>query len=517
MRLTTIFAISLASLLCIIMPQQTPAETATQAEMELICRNWLSYMVYQRETWAGKTRPEIVDVHEITEGDTLLALCFSISPCGFVVVPILKELPPIKAYSQEHMLDVNQRVGFPQLLREVLLHRIRLYAKIYGSLNVAQPPVGDVLLGREHRMRWDQFLRSEQEFETALAQGKFSSLTQAGPLLSTSWHQGSPYNDSCPMGDGGRCVVGCVATAAAQILKYWNWPRCGTGSYSYTWNGDQSCGGNVGGETLSATFSDEYDWQNMPDSCDSGCASGDSAALAELCYEVGVAFQMDYGACGSGAWTAMALTVFPVFFRYSSFIDKENRSNHMASQWFSIIQTEINSGRPMQYRIHGHSIVCDGWRYGTGQSEYHLNYGWGGPHTAWFTIDNIYCPWPGCDPLVEYMIRYIMPEPPALIRGDANADSAISLGDAIYVLRYISLPGSPAPPCMDAADYDDDGSIGVSDATSTLRYLYVPGAPDPPAPFPNCGQDPTPDELGCQLHPCTPGKYTGNVEMEPAR
>ena len=44
-------------------------------------------------------------------------------------------------------------------------------------------------------------------------------------LVSTKWNQGSPYNNLCPYDDaeGERTVTGCVATAMAQMMKYWNY------------------------------------------------------------------------------------------------------------------------------------------------------------------------------------------------------------------------------------------------------------------------------------------------------
>jgi hypothetical protein len=118
---------------------------------------------------------------------------------------------------------------------------------------------------------------------------------------------------------------------------------------------------------------------------------------------------MDYGRCNSTAWTYDALTVFPTYFRYSDTIEREDRSAHSATTWFNLIQAEINAGRPMQYRISGHSIVCDGWRDTGGLNQYHMNYGWGDAFTTWYTIDNLYCNWSGCDPMVEYVIRNIIP------------------------------------------------------------------------------------------------------------
>lgn len=515
MHVITIFIIILTILLSVPIGEVVRAEIATEEEMELVCQNWLSYMVYQKAAWAEGIRPHILKVDEIVENDTVLARCFSITPKGFVVVPVLKELPPIKAYSDEYELDINERVGFAQLLRDVLLHRIRLYAKIYGSLDAVQPAAGDVLLGREHREEWSRLSKGRQEFESDLRENKFPVLTQVGPLLTTSWHQSSPYNNLCPMGDGGRCVVGCVATAAAQIMKYWNWPPYGTGSHSYMWDGDDSCDGPVGGGLLSATFSDPYDWENMPDDCDLGCSQEEEDALAELCYEVGVAFEMDYGVCGSGTWTFMALTVFPTYFKYQSSIDREDRDEHTATEWFSIIQAEIDSGRPIQYRIHRHSIVCDGWRDTGGQNQYHMNYGWGGSFNAWYTIDNLYCPWEGCDPMVEYMIRNIIPDM-LFIRGDADSNMVVDMPDAVWILKYKFVPGSLPPSCMRAGDADDDGSVGMPDAVYILRYKFIPGSPPPPAPFPDCGVDLTPDELGCNAHPCMVG-YTMGKEIKSMR
>ncbi len=53
------------------------------------------------------------------------------------------------------------------------------------------------------------------------------------------WHQGSPYNDWCPVltpGHDEHCVVGCVATASAQIMYYWRWPNTGEGTGGTEYN-----------------------------------------------------------------------------------------------------------------------------------------------------------------------------------------------------------------------------------------------------------------------------------------
>ena len=65
-------------------------------------------------------------------------------------------------------------------------------------------------------------------------------------------------------------------------------------------------------------------------------------------------------------------------------------------------------------------------------------------------------------------------------RGDANADGAVNLSDAVYTLSYL-FEGATEPPCLKAADSDDSGGVNLSDALVTLNFLYGGGSA-PPAP-----------------------------------
>ncbi|MBN1421483.1 MAG: hypothetical protein JXP34_22100, partial [Planctomycetes bacterium] len=100
---------------------------------------------------------------------------------------------------------------------------------------------------------------------------------------------------------------------------------------------------------------------------------------------------------------------------------------------------------------------------------------------------------------------------PAFVRGDANRDERLDLGDALSILNYlfapdsVFVPGSPPLPCLDAADINDSGGLDLADAVYDLTFLFASGAP-PKAPFPSCGPDATPDSLDCgSPGPCAPG------------
>jgi ELWxxDGT repeat protein len=88
------------------------------------------------------------------------------------------------------------------------------------------------------------------------------------------------------------------------------------------------------------------------------------------------------------------------------------------------------------------------------------------------------------------------------VRGDSNGDGAKNISDAISTLGFLFL-GSPSRlDCEKAADVDDDGAVNLSDALGLLNNLFL-GAPPPRPPYPDCGEDPSPDELPCSIHrPC---------------
>ncbi len=396
--------------IALLAPLTSQAELATESEATQVCRNWLAYHLHHGGTWAGSRHPEILGVQSLRSDETHLAWCFAIAPRGFIVVPALKALPPVKAHSEASDLDPTRAEGFPRLLRESLGIATTAFRTHYGSLEAIVPSQGEPLIDPRFRRNWDIFAADTEDFTAQLGRDGVLSRTSVGPLLTTMWHQLEPYNNFCPMGDGGRCVVGCASTATAQIMRYHEWPPMGgSGSHTYEWLGDFSCGGFTEGGLLSANFEDPYDWASMPDHCDSGCTGVEQNALAELCYEVGVSLETLYGACGSAGRSPDEALVS--YFGYDPSLETLCRCDHTMAGWFGIVQEEINDDRPMWYvfvfsETTGHAVVCDGWADEGGVWMYHINYGCGGAFSAWFAIDEIYhC----LDPQQDQLLRGIMP------------------------------------------------------------------------------------------------------------
>lgn len=95
----------------------------------------------------------------------------------------------------------------------------------------------------------------------------------------------------------------------------------------------------------------------------------------------------------------------------------------------------------------------------------------------------------GCDICLIPVRRFL--------RGDCNIDEKVDLADAATVIGW-EFSGIEVT-CRDACDANDDGLINLADSVLILHYVFESGG-GPPFPFPDCGFDPTEDELACDLY-----------------
>lgn len=197
-----------------------------------------------------------------------------------------------------------------------------------------------------------------------------------GPLIQTQWAQSSPFNDLCPSGT----ITGCVATAMAQVMKYWNYPPKGIGSYSYNWNG----------QNLSADFGNTtYDWNNMTNTYGNSSTNDEKSAVATLMFHCGVSVNMYYGPSASSSATQDAATALIKYFNYSKDIIYLSKNDY-PEEWIDTLKYDLNRNMPIQYAGNGtggHSFVCDGY---DSENNFHFNWGWGNSYLdTYFPIDGL--------------------------------------------------------------------------------------------------------------------------------
>lgn len=214
------------------------------------------------------------------------------------------------------------------------------------------------------------------------------------PLVQTKWNQNPYYNDQCPYdyNAGARTVTGCVATAMAQIMKYWSYPEHGLGNHSYVPSSHPEYG------TLYVDFSSAtYQWSSMPNSVTSA-----NNAVATLMYHCGVSVDMmygipaapDYGSAAyiidAGGGRACAEIAFKTYFDYKSSLHGVKKNDYSDSQWIGVLKNELDNGRPMLYggfgNSGGHAFVCDGYN---NSNYFHFNWGWGGNYNDYFYINSL--------------------------------------------------------------------------------------------------------------------------------
>lgn len=218
-------------------------------------------------------------------------------------------------------------------------------------------------------------------------------LTSVSPLLTTTWSQSPLYNDLCPYDSDydQRVVTGCVATATAQIMKYWNHPATGYGSHSYTASNSHTSYG-----TLSADFGNtSYAWTSMPNALTSISSQTEINAVATLIYHVGVAVEMRYnvsseggsGAYNHSAYYPSAMSALINYFKYSPDIVVLGRNGENDSFYCAQLRAELDQSRPILYDGRssdgGHSFVCDGYDQ---NNYFHFNWGWGGSYDGYFAM-----------------------------------------------------------------------------------------------------------------------------------
>ena len=253
----------------------------------------------------------------------------------------------------------------------------------------------EIQWGIENGIRSDKSTADEWK---KLQEGKGSKDTPAvivGPLIATRWGQDAPYNNLCPYNEsaGKRAVTGCVATAMAQVMKYWNYPEQGVGSNTYTPEDHPEYG------EQSANFGETtYDWANMTNTYGSSSTQAQKDAVATLMYHCGVSVNMDYDYSqantnhnGSGAPTAMVPESLKTYFKYSPSATYKYKDDFTNDQWIALLQHELDECRPVLYAGSyvtstgggGHAFVCDGYR---SDGKFHFNWGWNGSRDSYFAI-----------------------------------------------------------------------------------------------------------------------------------
>jgi hypothetical protein len=203
------------------------------------------------------------------------------------------------------------------------------------------------------------------------------------PLLQTNWGQGTGYNNftpnqNCSQYSNGHTPSGCVATATAQVMRYFEWPN-------------------------------SYNWSSMPNNFGNNNVS-------QLMTDIGNASLMDYGCDGSGTKLIRLVNPYP----WNNDNPMKNIFGYNAANFgdynYNVVLNELILNKPVilsggekkyfaglvPYYGDGHAWIADGYSRGyecfydnNGNVDggysflyLHINWGWGGFLNGYFAFNN---------------------------------------------------------------------------------------------------------------------------------
>ena len=207
------------------------------------------------------------------------------------------------------------------------------------------------------------------------------------PLVDTHWTQNAPYNDYSPRGTTvftSGWEAGCVATAAAQELYYWQWP----------WRLDavhETSHPVLNESNLSLRFDGNvpFDWESMQNTYGDGATLKQQHAVAHLVLACQSLVRMRFVSGGGEAMRNLPGTMD--WFEYAGQVTPRESDANLAAlredfEWGSPVQTGINFKG-----YGGHEVVGLGYATGTNsvgdaKNLIWLNLGWGGGSDGWYDI-----------------------------------------------------------------------------------------------------------------------------------
>jgi len=389
---------------------------------------------------------------------TVLAYIGELAPNGFIATSSDTDIAPVIAYSFRNSFpaDGDEENPLYRLLKEDMKLRAAASAE-YGPFKTM-----------ENNDLWNFYADEETEdandsVSQTFQQWPQENTTSTGGWLETTWEQGPPYNDFCPLdtADGLRSYVGCVATALAQLVNYHQQCRV-------QFEEDDSYM-TYGGVEIDADCN-LYDFPSFEELNEylaalrlkySRQADLNDTDVAALSFACGIATLVDYSSEGSGASPYDLHSALPDPFGFYS----ADMTGGLSCESYHVLQENIVNGLPALLGIGppdgygGHVVVCDG--YNT-NGEYHLNFGWGSSRPAditeaWYRLPTDI---PTRDDIILETILNIRPVPPSI-----TVEPAPSI--------FYSAPGQESEPRTLFIENNTEGPMSISSISSPEGFVVA--------------------------------------------
>ena len=325
---------------------------------------------------------------------------FDVNGGGFLVMSTDTEIEPVIVCSDTGTLVEGDGNPLWDIVRADLVARtahVRRNARGVRSAADAPNAVGSIA------DKWAVLIRAGEASDgTRLRMSRGNALSsisdvRVAPLLKTEWAQEDYQNFGSSASDKvcynyytpNNWPCGCVATAGAQLMRYFKYPTSSVtpGSYACAIDGSPCKLSMLGGT---------YDWDNMPERPANGCTAAQREAIGKLTYDVGVSVGMKYASGGSSSPAYMLAKRLVDRFGYGNangvtFNTSLYNYGYTLERLKAAVIPNLAAECPVVLGLNGHAVVADGYGYSGGSFYLHVNMGWANKDggNAWYQPPNI--------------------------------------------------------------------------------------------------------------------------------
>ena len=282
---------------------------------------------------------------------------FNLSSGGFIIISGEETAVPVIAYSDNGEFPISNVNPNIKSWLDNYIEQINYYRE---NNSLSSPKI---------KAEWTYLTNN-------IGSNPYQSSKAISPFLRSIWGQDGNYDDMCPTNSQGTALVGCVATAMAQVIYYYRYPTTGNGYYSYYASGFGTQSVNFGNST--------YNYDEMAYD-----ATTPMYEVAELSYHCGVSVGMYYGITGSGANTYDVDDALEDYFLYSTTASYKSKQMYSTSAWATMLRDNIDDYHPVIYSGSGtsgagHAFICDGY---DGSDYFHFDWGWDGYANGYYYLN----------------------------------------------------------------------------------------------------------------------------------
>mgnify|MGYP002739366419 CR=1 FL=1 len=273
-----------------------------------------------------------------------------------------------------HLFVSKEEQRFVIVSGESQMNEVVGYGKLStGDVNALPPQVHALLQQYTETVRQ---VRSGQQPAASLPKSLKRYVT---PLVTAQWGQSYPYNSKTPIINGKPTYTGCVATAAAQFLYFYKWPKQRPALYI-----------RKAGDGDEADTSPTYLWEAMKDTREQMKDFRSVNAVGRLLVDVGKAIRITFGTQASPSNIEYTLDALQNDFGYTTRL--LHRDRMQADEFREAIMQELSDGYPVMVCGGIHAFIYDGYDR---RGFIHANFGWDGQGDGYYDINTITTPLPG--------------------------------------------------------------------------------------------------------------------------